>query len=227
MPRSTSAIIGFTLLAVTGLAECPQFWPMTVATTGGDSSWTSPTAVSPDADLYDVNLQFTDIRTDVVWNSIAFNNISVINLLDPNQLVQNATVEGPAPVIASAQQIVLPPPPDAPAFSGDLTVELDADGFARVSAANVTLGTADVVLPVFGLQTVTLVRVEVRANITVTPRLLADLDGDGLVGFDDLLIILGTFGQCGPDVPDTDGDECVTFDDLLVLLGAFGTTVCP
>ena len=49
-----------------------------------------------------------------------------------------------------------------------------------------------------------------------------DLDFDGLVGFNDLLILLADWG--GTDA-DLDGDDLVGFNDLLVLLAAWGP--CP
>ncbi len=49
-----------------------------------------------------------------------------------------------------------------------------------------------------------------------------DLDGDGVVGFADLLIVLGAWGECPPppaDCPaDLDGDGVVDFADLLLIL---------
>jgi hypothetical protein len=55
----------------------------------------------------------------------------------------------------------------------------------------------------------------------------ADLDGDGIVGTEDLLILLAAWGPC-PDPcppvcpPDLDGDCQVSTADLLQLLGAWG-----
>jgi hypothetical protein len=55
----------------------------------------------------------------------------------------------------------------------------------------------------------------------------ADLDGDGIVGTEDLLILLAAWGSCPipcPSVcpPDLDGDCQVSTADLLQLLGAWG-----
>ncbi len=52
-----------------------------------------------------------------------------------------------------------------------------------------------------------------------------DLDGDGSVGFSDLLTVLSAFGDCpgpGSCEPDFDGDGEVDFDDLLQLVSRFG-----
>ncbi|MBX3375316.1 MAG: VCBS repeat-containing protein [Phycisphaeraceae bacterium] len=52
----------------------------------------------------------------------------------------------------------------------------------------------------------------------------ADLDGDGTVGFSDLLILLGAWGPCADPCPaDLDGDGEVGFGDLLLLLSAWSS----
>ncbi|MBT8484813.1 MAG: hypothetical protein HKO59_04270 [Phycisphaerales bacterium] len=58
--------------------------------------------------------------------------------------------------------------------------------------------------------------------IHITPD--PDLDGDGTVGFGDLLTLLASWGPCtGACVADLDGDGIVGFTDLLTLLAAWGT----
>jgi hypothetical protein len=47
----------------------------------------------------------------------------------------------------------------------------------------------------------------------------ADLDGDGAVGFDDLLTVLSAWGTPGGDV---DGDGDTGFEDLLIVLSVWG-----
>ncbi len=64
-------------------------------------------------------------------------------------------------------------------------------------------------------------------TVTACP---ADVDGNGAVGFDDLLTVLGSFGMCPmPCVTgcpgDVDGSCSVDFDDLLAVVGTFGP--CP
>jgi hypothetical protein len=53
----------------------------------------------------------------------------------------------------------------------------------------------------------------------------SDLDGDGMVGTSDLLLLLANWGPCPPDPPctgDLDGDGEVAANDLLQLLSAWG-----
>ena len=47
-----------------------------------------------------------------------------------------------------------------------------------------------------------------------------DVDGDGDIDLDDLLLVLGAFGA-GP-AGDADGDGDTDLDDLLLVLGSFG-----
>ena len=49
-----------------------------------------------------------------------------------------------------------------------------------------------------------------------------DVDGDGMVGFADVLAVLAAWGPC-PDCPeDLDDDDVVDFGDLLIVLAAWG-----
>ena len=54
-------------------------------------------------------------------------------------------------------------------------------------------------------------------------RSQADINGDGVVNFSDLGIMLGQFGQVNSGLAgDINGDGRVDFDDLAILLGTFG-----
>jgi hypothetical protein len=53
-----------------------------------------------------------------------------------------------------------------------------------------------------------------------------DLDGNGIIGFGDLIIALSSWGPCGPSDPcdaDIDGDGTVGFVDMLMILSTWGT----
>jgi subtilisin family serine protease len=52
----------------------------------------------------------------------------------------------------------------------------------------------------------------------------ADIDGDGIVGIQDLLLLLAAWGPCGDPCPeDVDGDGIVGFPDLTLLLASWTT----
>ncbi len=67
------------------------------------------------------------------------------------------------------------------------------------------------------------IRLDNLAITTVSDRLPEDIDGDGVVGFDDLLAVLAAFGPCGDPgcVEDVDDSGTVDFDDLLAVLAAW------
>ena len=53
------------------------------------------------------------------------------------------------------------------------------------------------------------------------PPLTGDVDGDGRVDFEDLLLVLAGYGPCTPGTPcpaDIDGDGAVAFNDILLVL---------
>jgi hypothetical protein len=50
----------------------------------------------------------------------------------------------------------------------------------------------------------------------------ADLDGDGVVGVGDILLVLGSFGCQGDCVGDLDENGIVGVNDVLGVLSAFG-----
>lgn len=54
---------------------------------------------------------------------------------------------------------------------------------------------------------------------------IADITGDGMVGVDDILELIATFGPCGSCPADVDGDGVVGVDDILIVLSAWGS--CP
>jgi predicted outer membrane repeat protein len=50
----------------------------------------------------------------------------------------------------------------------------------------------------------------------------ADITGDGFVGVDDILDLIGAFGPCEDCAADVDGDGVVGVDDILIVLSAWG-----
>jgi len=67
--------------------------------------------------------------------------------------------------------------------------------------------------------------VVVLFNETPPPKILGDIDGDGVVGASDLLLLLANWGLCGDcnDCPaDLDGNCSVSAADLLILLSNWG-----
>jgi hypothetical protein len=63
----------------------------------------------------------------------------------------------------------------------------------------------------------------IEVTVTQPSGIAGDVDGDGIVGVNDLLLILEDFGVCPCCPSDLDGSGAVTVDDLLVLIGAWGS----
>ncbi len=55
--------------------------------------------------------------------------------------------------------------------------------------------------------------------VHVGSELLGDVDGSGIVGMGDLLILLASWGPCAGCQADLDGDGSVNVVDLLIVLG--------
>jgi hypothetical protein len=86
--------------------------------------------------------------------------------------------------------------------------------------------------PVAGTATLGLFKPGTPTEMTVdvlvpsaAPECQIDLDGDGEIGFNDLLAVLAAWGPCGGCPEDFDADGEVGFADLLATLAAWGP--CP
>ncbi len=100
------------------------------------------------------------------------------------------------------------------------TVETDAQGQAGVS---LTLGNSQ------GANKVRASSEGIRSWVLFTavgteeaPQLVADVNGDGVVNVQDLVLVAGQFGKTGEHVADVNGDGVVNIQDLVLVAGAFG-----
>jgi len=63
---------------------------------------------------------------------------------------------------------------------------------------------------------------EAAGAVAEAPVVSADLDGDGLVGFTDLLVLLSAWGDvAGCQLVDLNGDGTIGFGDLIILLASW------
>ena len=68
-------------------------------------------------------------------------------------------------------------------------------------------------------------RDELQKEVIDLDRLNPDVNGDGIVAVDDILILLSNFGCTGPTCTgDIDGDEVVGVSDILSVLSSFSLT---
>lgn len=175
-----STLMASALLTAEARADGSQTWTFDVTTTGNDVTWNAPSAVNASASIYNAAYAISLVEVDVLWNGIPFNNLDVTDQVPPEQLANSGSGPGPAPVNVINSSFVYPLPPEVPAIAADLTAGLDAGGFGFATAANVTLGSLDIDLGIFGVQTVTLTSLRVVGDLTIHPTWF-DL-GNGLAG---------------------------------------------
>lgn len=63
-----------------------------------------------------------------------------------------------------------------------------------------------------------------NAEITEDPQLKGDVNGDGIVNIQDLVLVAGKLGQAGTNGTDVNGDGQINIQDLVLVAGALGTT---
>ena len=63
-----------------------------------------------------------------------------------------------------------------------------------------------------------------NAEITESTQLKGDVNGDGIVNIQDLVLVAGKLGQTGTNSTDVNGDGQVNIQDLVLVAGALGTS---
>ena len=63
-----------------------------------------------------------------------------------------------------------------------------------------------------------------NAQITESTQLKGDVNGDGIVNIQDLVLVAGKLGQTGTDSADINGDGQINIQDLVLVAGALGTS---
>ena len=100
------------------------------------------------------------------------------------------------------------------------TVKTDARGKAQIT---LTLGRASGINKVKasseGIQSYVLFT---AVGTGAAPQLVADVNGDGIVNIQDLVLVSGQFGKTGKNSADVNGDGVVNIQDLVLVAGAFG-----
>ena len=62
-----------------------------------------------------------------------------------------------------------------------------------------------------------------QINTTALPEYLEDVNGDGIVNIQDLVLVAANFGQTGQNMADVNEDGAVNIQDLVLVAGAFGS----
>ena len=129
----------------------------------------------------------------------------------------------PLPPDASSNTVTLGATSFGGESSGDGT--LAAITFEVIAVKASSFSMSDVLLS-DSAGTGRLPRVE-DGQITESPQLKGDVNGDGIVNILDLVLVAGRFGQSGQDNADVNGDGIVNILDLVLVAGAFGNAAAP
>ena len=121
-------------------------------------------------------------------------------------------------------QLLIPTTPDDPAQGTKLYSSWALNG-------KQSLAVAFSAMPVVSGQEVTLQVIDVHGNIakqtfsidTVDDvQVIGDINGDGVVNIQDLVLVANAFGQTGQQAADVNGDGIVNIKDLVKVAGAIG-----
>lgn len=198
-------------------------WPISLATAGEDIAWQSPSTVRTDGETYETEFALTSVSVVVSYFGLDFGPIDVTDQIPALSFL--GSEDGPCPVDFGTVQVVEPPPPDPITIGFDLTTSLNENGLLLLDMTNITLGTATTEIPIFGEVTVQLEEFYADGLLAVTPIgtfCQSDLDGDGFVGTDDLLMAIADWGSNESDA-DVDQDGTVGTSDILILLADWGS----
>ena len=104
--------------------------------------------------------------------------------------------------------------------NGDGTLAVITFEVVEVKASTVTLSEVALVDPDGELSTP---QIE-NGEITEPPQLVGDVNADGVVNIQDLVLVGANFGKTGENKADVNGDGVVNIVDLVLVASAFGNT---
>ena len=152
--------------AAPALRQPEAVWTFDETTTGNDILWTSPTSVDPTATNFLVLFEIT--RVDVTAVVIFPITVDVTDQVPPDQLSNGANLAGPAPITIFQSAVVFPAPPEPITVGATIDVGIDAQGSGRLTATNITLGTAEVPSP-FGTVNAPITAIRIAGSVAVIP----------------------------------------------------------
>jgi hypothetical protein len=206
-------------------------WVVEVQSFGEDVNWESPSTVRTDAVFYYRYHNVTAIDAWVSYLGFEFGPFDVLYMIDDTD--DEGLGFGPLPLDFPSIEFLTPEPPEPMAVRFDFNTWMTADGHLGVGVDNVEFGTAEYDLGwPFGTVTVTVEGIGLAAAISITASddlCVGDMDGNGVVDTNDLLAVIGGWGECPADLEVCSGDGTldgyVDIMDLLWVIGQFGP--CP
>jgi hypothetical protein len=165
------------------------------------------------------------------WNGQAFmwtekDGVTLLGELFPGwvaaatDIADDGTIVGHASLVQSFEAWIKLPGEDITSLEDYLT-DQGAEGVPHLDFAQAISTDATTIIG----QTSRFPSIGWIAHLPGAERCAGDVDGDNVVDFDDLLLLLASWGPCPGCDADFDGNDMVDFADLLTLLSAWGP--CP
>ena len=200
-------------------------WTFSENSTGGNINWTSPTAVSTQADQYDWDYDLTYIAIDLVFFGQIIGPNDITGEIDPKLRHGEGLEDAPLPILLANSYIEADGDADGTTdLAGNIFMQINEDGQGQLDVTKVFLGTiwVDTGYP-FYWQELEIDRIYFDGVMHVTEIVAPcpeDTNGDDLVNVTDILTAIGNWGGSGDG--DVDGDGVVNVSDILAIVGAWG-----
>jgi hypothetical protein len=214
------ATIGLLSSSVLASGSDSESWDFTAASAGQDIHWLSPTSLRTNAELYTSVFTVHSVLVDVNWNGFEIEGVDVTDQVPAEDLFEEGESAGPPPLEFGSTSVYVPP-----TIAFDVFLLMNVDGEAIFSMRNIMLGTAIVDIPIFGEQEVQLTALYINCTLAIDAAgtlCEADIDGNGAVDVNDLLMVIGDWGCAGTCAADITGDGAVNVQDLLQLIASWG-----
>ena len=204
-------------------------WAIDIQSTGDDVHWVSPTSVRTDATFYQRYHNVTTVNAWVSYLGFDFGPFDVTYMIEDTD--SEGLCFGPLPCSYPTLYFLTPEPPEDMSVAFDFVTSVNTDGHLLVTVENTEFGTAvyDLGWP-FGEVTVDLQGIGLIADVSLTASddlCIGDVTSDGQVNTDDVLTVIGGWGDCSPDeevcTGDATRDGFVDVSDLLWVIGQFGS----
>ena len=208
-------------------------WDFAVSTSGENILWIGPSPLATDGEYYEMLYTIQSATVMVEFEGIPFGPIDVTDMIPEDAIVTWQPAQAPFPIDFDWYNVITPEDQEPPSLAYDWIVEVNEKGVVSWRGQNLYLGEAEYDLGwPWGSVTVQINSGIIYANLDIQEIInpcYADVDGSGTVDVNDLLVVIGNWGDCmdcTEEIPgDVNYDDSVDVTDLLMIVGAWGS--CP